>query len=370
MIIREINGLKIEVNEYEANELFLPEEFFEKNEKALNGDIEEIKKGIYAWNMNDTYMPLSILWELTNRCNFSCPFCYINNGDAQRYPYKSFTYYKSIIDDLIKRGMLFCCLTGGECLLHPCFTDIYTYLKQRGVLVTVFTNAFEINIEILNLWRQYKPYKVEISIYGMREEVFVNTTKCSYKNASAQVLNNILELKNAGINVRCKTPINCFTEGDIEEINKWCVNNEIDYYTSEELLPTYSGKRHNEYLASEETLEKCKERHLNILRKRKDCQYGLKKAWDCSAGKYAGVISADGCFYPCMSCVGIEKFRYPFGETIDVAIDSHIETVRMSRNKQLCNGCEWCNICEQCVVTVEKESADVIAEKCRQIRLI
>lgn len=370
MIKRKINELEIEVNEYEANELYFPECFVENAEGIYEGDIEKIKKSIYAWNGNVTYVPVSILWEITNKCNFGCPFCYVNNEDAKRYPSRNFEYYKRIIDDLVNRGMLFCCLTGGECLLHSHFGEIYTYLKKAGVLVTVFTNGFEVSTEIVELFAAYKPYKVEISIYGMSEQTFANTTKCVKAGGYVRVLDNILELKKNGINVRCKTPVNSFTEGDVDEINQWCEKNNIDYYTSEELLPTYSGKMHNEYLASEDILRKYEERKRTRLRKRRDFQHNYKKAWDCSAGTYAGVIAADGCFYPCMSCVGLDKFRYPFEDVIDVAIDMHIDTLQANRNQQLCDGCEWCNICEHCVVMKEKETVVDFMENCKQIRMI
>jgi len=367
MVTRIINNLEIDINEKMANEIYLPEEFINSIED-FDGDIDTIKNKIYEWNNNITYFPLSILWEITNRCCFSCPFCYINTKSAKRHEYETFDYMKSIIDKLIKRGMLFCTISGGECMLHPEFVNIYRYLKQNGVLVSVFTNAALINDDIINLFNEYKPYKVEVSIYGMTEDSFSNATLSNYNYES--VLNNIEKLKEIGVWVRCKTPITSVTSKDIPIIRKWCKENQIDFYTSDELLPTYAGESVDQYRVDDEVFRKAVVSKENALRENCKHEFDYKKAWECSAGRYAGVISADSSFYPCMSCVGIDKYQFEIHNNIENAIDAYISVLAREKGKKLdfCVGCDKCDICEKCILSYEKDSIEEIRNNCEYLK--
>lgn len=365
MITRIINQLEIDIDEKKANEIYLPQDFV-KTIQNFDGSIETVKKSIYEWN-NRTYLPLSIFWEITNRCCFSCPFCYINTKSAAKYEYQTFEDMKTIIDRLLERGMLFCTISGGECMLHPQFKYIYKYLKQKGVIVSVFTNGMLIDDDILNLFYEYKPYKVEISIYGMSNASFSKATLTGYNYET--VLNNILKLKEIGIMVKCKTPITSVTSKDISDIQKWCNENKIDYYTSDELLPTYEGNSVDEYRVDDEFYKNAIKNKENILRKNCTYTFDYKKAWHCSAGSYTGIIAADGAFYPCMSSIGIRKYRFEIGNNIDNAINKYIEILKKEKGKKLdfCEGCNKCNICDKCVLSYFKDTKEQIKNNCEYL---
>ena len=75
--------------------------------------------------------PLSATLELTNRCNFNCVHCYINqpaNDQVAKQRELTTDQVKKIIDDMAEVGVLFLTLTGGEPLLRPDFAEIYTCL--------------------------------------------------------------------------------------------------------------------------------------------------------------------------------------------------------------------------------------------------
>ena len=86
MINRIINGLEIDVEETAPNELYFPTEFIDRV-NDFDGSLDQIKQGIYNWNRNETYIPLSMMWEITNNCIFSCPFCYINTPLAEKHSF-------------------------------------------------------------------------------------------------------------------------------------------------------------------------------------------------------------------------------------------------------------------------------------------
>ena len=99
----------------------------------------------HLWEkMRNRKSPVSFSLELTARCNNNCRHCYINLpvGDkAAKEEELSFEEIKGIADEAISLGAIWCLLTGGEPLLREDFFDIYLYLKRKGLLVQVFTNA-------------------------------------------------------------------------------------------------------------------------------------------------------------------------------------------------------------------------------------
>lgn len=371
MVKRIINGIELEIDEKEANEIYFPKDFVDTLDD-FDGDIDILKESIYRWNGNIQYLPLSILWELTNNCNFNCPFCYINTDLAKRYPYLALDEARNIIDELVEMGMLFCCLSGGECLLHPHFLEIYRYLKQKGVLVTVFTNGSLINTKILNVFREYKPYKVEISIYGLSDSVFRYTTNSAKSWNAEIVLDAIEQLKSMDINVRCKSPITTLNKSDILKIQAWCNKRGIDYYTSEEMLESNEGMSRKQFAVEADMVGGMKISRQIAIHNRVDNKFDCKHAWECSAGKFAGVIGADRNFYPCLAAVGIRRFLYSTESGMSLAVKRHKEVIQRERGVRLdfCEGCNKYSICEKCIITSEKERREDILKQCCSLKMI
>ena len=255
IIERKIGRVSVDIDIKEANEVYVESDYVGLiKEEGISG----ILNALYDANGIE-HMPLSLFMELTSRCNFSCPFCYINEEQTEYTENPSFPELQKILDYFIEKGLLHCVLSGGECLLHPDFPKIYKYLKEAGVLVTVFSNGYLFNEEIFSLFERYKPFKVEISIYGSDDLTYNVTT--NRKNIKAKkVFDNIIRLKEMGINIVCKTPITSFTEKSYPIIEKWCFENDIPYYTGIELMDTYTGNSRKEYLSSEKIRKELREK--------------------------------------------------------------------------------------------------------------
>ena len=118
--------------------------------------------------------------ELTERCNNNCLHCYINlAADDEEAKKKEITFeeIKEIVDEAAQMGCLSWHLTGGEPLLREDFSDIYLYLKRKGMRVTVFTNATLISSKITNLFKTYPPQNLGVSIYGLSQETYEAVTR-------------------------------------------------------------------------------------------------------------------------------------------------------------------------------------------------
>jgi MoaA/NifB/PqqE/SkfB family radical SAM enzyme len=89
-------------------------------------------------------LPITGSVELTDRCNLQCAHCYINLSAADcesRSRELTLGEWRNLLDQIADEGCLWLLLTGGEPLIRPDFLEIYDHAKQRGLLLTVFTNG-------------------------------------------------------------------------------------------------------------------------------------------------------------------------------------------------------------------------------------
>ena len=114
-------------------------------------------------------IPISCTIELTENCNFHCPHCFIKNIG---HHYLAYQDYVSFINQFRERGGLYVTLTGGEALTHPDFVKMYRYTYGLGVSITVFTNGYLVNDEIVQLFTELPPRKIEISLYGTNDDAY------------------------------------------------------------------------------------------------------------------------------------------------------------------------------------------------------
>lgn len=112
-------------------------------------------------------VPISGGFELTPLCNLDCKMCYIHLSDpGVKKKMLTGEEWIGLIDQAIDHGMLSALLTGGEAMTHPDFRKIYLHLIERGVSVRVKTNGILLNREMLELFTQYPPYVIDVSLYG------------------------------------------------------------------------------------------------------------------------------------------------------------------------------------------------------------
>lgn len=233
----------------------------------------------------DDYMPLTCRWELLDRCNFACPFCYIVGHSFNKIV--RFSEIKNHLAELVEEGLLFCTLTGGEVTIHPDFNAIYQFLKEHGVVVEVFTNGYAIDDELIELFRSYPPIAVEVSLYSLDNERLGKTYGVRDSQGASRVLENVLRLKRAGINVTCKTFLNTVTSPDIEAIVLWCKNNEIEHYSSSEVTQGYDGADLGSYAVKKDNYSAREPKAAVCL--------------PCKTKNYGSAINASFSIYPCPS---------------------------------------------------------------------
>lgn len=124
--------------------------------------------------------PLEVSIEVTRRCPLDCLHCYNNlpmSDHAARAQELSFNEHVHLLDELVAAGTLWLLYTGGEIFARKDFLDIYTEAKKRGFLVTLFTNGTLINERIADYLAEYRPFAIEITLYGAKRETYEALTQ-------------------------------------------------------------------------------------------------------------------------------------------------------------------------------------------------
>lgn len=146
--------------------------------------------------------PLSCHFELTYRCNFKCPMCYIRMTDEQAKPYgrlRTLDEWLDMARQVKEAGAYYITLTGGECTTYPNFIELYTELIKMGFRVSLMSNAGAYTPEIKELFRKYPPCGVAVSIYGGSNETYEKVTGDA--KGFDKVVENLKFLKETGVSV-------------------------------------------------------------------------------------------------------------------------------------------------------------------------
>lgn len=137
---------------------------------------EEKWHGFIQTHFRDIRAPFTAGFELLPDCNFRCIHCYAESDRKSNCEALSTNQILSIIDDLCKHNCLFLFFTGGDPLIHKDFFEIYKYARKSGLFVSVLTNGTLINERHIELWNDYPPDNISMTMYGASEDTYYRIT--------------------------------------------------------------------------------------------------------------------------------------------------------------------------------------------------
>ena len=124
-------------------------------------------------------VPVNGTIEVTRRCPLRCLHCYNNLPVGDREARSNELTYEEhcrILDEISEAGCLWLLYTGGEIFARDDFLEIYTYAKKKGLIITLFTNGTLIDEHVADTLAEWRPFSIEISIYGRTKETFERIT--------------------------------------------------------------------------------------------------------------------------------------------------------------------------------------------------
>ena len=150
--------------------------------------------------------PLEVSIEVTRRCPLECLHCYNNLAMADmeaRNRELTKEEYFHLLDDLCEMGVLWLLFTGGEIFARKDFLEIYTRAKEKGFLITLFTNGTVINEKIADYLLEWPPFAIEITLYGRTRETYEALT--AVPGSYDRCLRGIKLLRDRGLPLKLKT---------------------------------------------------------------------------------------------------------------------------------------------------------------------
>src|SRR5438445_10682277 len=124
-------------------------------------------------------IPVNGTIEVTRRCPLECAHCYNNLSMGDQEARRSELTYEEhcrLLDEITEAGCLWLLYTGGEIFARKDFLDIYTYAKQKGLLIGLFTNGTLITPKIADHLAEWRPFMIEITLYGRTRETYEQLT--------------------------------------------------------------------------------------------------------------------------------------------------------------------------------------------------
>lgn len=96
-------------------------------------------------NTSKLSSPLSVCWNITNKCNDNCQFCFRNCEAPELDIYKN----NYILDKFIEGGVKKVSFIGGEPLVYDSLDFLLNKAKRAGIITSITTNGLCITEEWL-----------------------------------------------------------------------------------------------------------------------------------------------------------------------------------------------------------------------------
>jgi radical SAM protein with 4Fe4S-binding SPASM domain len=309
-----------------------------------------------ADQLQERRYPLSATFELTDRCNFNCVHCYINQSAGSktaRAEELTTQQIQAIIDKIVDAGCLFLTLTGGEPLLREDFPHIYRYAKSKGMLVRIFTNAALITPEIIDLFTNLPPQDIDITLYGATPDTYQQVTRTS--SSYARVMGAIKQLVSHQLPFSLKSMVLTINRHELEQLRNIAEGLGKRFRYDSTIWPRLDGSLdpQNYQLSLEEKIELefeddgVLQEWLTLFNKHQGKTMRAGMVYNCSAGLRSFHIDSRG--YMSM-CTAARKPSYdlkvmPFHEAWE-----NLGKLR-HKTRQLATPCSTCtlnDLCNQC----------------------
>lgn len=292
--------------------------------------------------------PLSLKLEITNACNLKCVHCYARDKNTV---FLDKEYIFNILEQAKRLGIIFINITGGECLLHPDFIEIYTYAYKLDFKIIILTNATLFTDEVINILRSKRPYLIEISIYGANSYICESVT--GYADSYKYSIKNIKKLKRNNINILLKYILMSINMDSLIPFLEFAKESNLKFNVYYNIMPT----KNNELWIDLQVTSFVKE-ILNYYMMPDYCEKiknnTLTSFNVCNAGKTFFNIN---CFKQLYFCDFFNTIKV---EVLD--LENAINELKIKINNYFCeqplNDCDKCiktTVCDTCAATMSNK---------------
>jgi radical SAM protein with 4Fe4S-binding SPASM domain len=166
-------------------------------------------------------VPLNGSLEVTMRCNLRCAHCYLPLAQRAGPRENEITLpeMQRILSEIADAGCLWLLLTGGEPFLRRDFLDIYDFAKRKGFLITLFTNGVLLTESIADRLAEWRPFGIEISLYGATQATYEGVT--GVPGSYARCMRGIELLLERGLPLKLKSVLLTLNQHDLAQMQQF-----------------------------------------------------------------------------------------------------------------------------------------------------
>ena len=126
-----------------------------------------------------THVLPSLSLEITNRCNFKCVHCFIENRQSTNsHQHLSLDQIRRVLKQAYNMNVFKITITGGEPFLHPQIIEILEEIKKYNFICYVLSNGTLINENNISVIKKCVN-KMFLSNYGFSKETYESVTNVS-----------------------------------------------------------------------------------------------------------------------------------------------------------------------------------------------
>lgn len=321
--------------------------------------------------------PRLIFWEITERCNLSCPYCRRQNYFDKGQTKEQAQYILDTITSDYKSLVVF---SGGEPLLYPYIFEIAHYAKVKGLKTALATNATIIDENLARKIKSMDFHRVAVSLDGARQDTH---DPLRGEGTFVKTISGINRLKSQSIELQINTTVLRRNFKEIIQIHKLCLDLGISALHIFAFVPVGCGitvpkeerlspSEYEDFLNEmaqlslkskiEIKLTCAPHYHRKLMERKRDLPSSISKG--CLAGSGVCFISTRGEVYPCgyLTISAGNIFKNTFREIWENSLV--FQSLRNSDYlKGRCGYCEYTDICGGCRARAWAATGDYLKEE-------
>lgn len=323
--------------------LILPLDEYENQKKTEKNFFDEMN----LWATSNNKL-MNIFFELTYNCNEKCIHCF--NHKNLNSTQLDFSDVKLIVDTAYSLGLFTVTLSGGESTLAKDFLKIAEYIVSKKLLLIIFTNGLSLynNNDLFEKIVSLYPYRVEISLYSLREHIHDKIT--GIQGSCAKTKDVIRRLKSRGVYVVIKCFLTKYNIDYCDEIINFAKNENIDLII-DELFLNNPENNNIDVSATFPQIEKYYESHIDTISP--SSNFNSSNIHTCKAGHTFLSVNPMKDVFPCnifeyllgnLSSDSLSKIWTDKNPTSPINMWRNItfEHIKECRNNEYCKYCNYC----------------------------
>ena len=189
--------------------------------------------------------PISVVWEITNNCNYKCPHC----RSYQVYHKEDEDIENIIVQELIDSKVMFVNISGGEPLLNPRIFDIAKRLDNENIYLALSTNGYFYSKYRKNIVNSGIKF-VQVSLDGKRE---LHEKFRGVNGAYEKAIEALQMAKSDGLRTQMNVTITSSNINDLEWNYNIAKKMHVDKLFYRRVVP-YGKAKINKYILPEKNL--------------------------------------------------------------------------------------------------------------------